>query len=761
MARARADPPDTAAQPLVWSKLQPPVSRRRVSRPALLELCMGVQRKLTLIRAPAGWGKTTLLADWYASALKTRSFAWLALDRGDNDSVRFWTYLIEAVRSQQPAIGTESLPMLRVPRVDIVAEVLPALCAELMAESSELVLVLDDYHLVTNPEVDEGLAYFVDHLPRTLELVLASRTEPPLPLARMRAGGDLVEIDAEKLSFSEEEADLLLNELNGLGLDHQAVLRLRDRTEGWAAGLYLAALTLRGRPDPAAFIQDFAGDDRHVVDYLSTEVLVGQPEETRTFLLQTSILDRFCASLCDAVTQRHDSRRILRELEASNFFLVPLDTKREWYRYHHLFGELLRHELRLAESQNVPAQNGPAQNVATLHRRACAWHREFGSVSDAIHHATAAGEVADASEMILSHWLEARDHARLETILAWLGGLPLEAVRGDARLCLVKATTLQEVGRIDEANHWLEAALLGNTLGASDPSTASGLAACRAINQYFRGDAAGIRETAGPALENDSSGSDYWRSALLTTLGTALFVGGRGDEAALVLEQAVDFGEQSGHALALIHALGWCAVVYVERGDSDRAYSIMRRINSLFSQQPGLRAYYGAAMAHIAQGTLLAQHHELSGAEEELVRGTELARRGDAKFELVYGLTAYARLKAAQGDRRRGEELLQKARAELQACVDPGVLTQLVADVEHQVRIKTRPRSPRAYADELSDRELAVLRLLRTDLTQREIGEHLYLSFNTVKTHTKSIFRKLDVSTRNDAVARARDLGLL
>ena len=303
-------------------------------------------------------------------------FAWLALDRGDNDSVRFWTYLIEAVRSQQPAIGTESLPMLRVPRVDIVAEVLPALCAELMAESSELVLVLDDYHLVTNPEVDEGLAYFVDHLPRTLELVLASRTEPPLPLARMRAGGDLVEIDAEKLSFSEDEADLLLNELNGLGLDYQAVLRLRDRTEGWAAGLYLAALTLRGRPDPAAFIQDFAGDDRHVVDYLSTEVLVGQPEETRTFLLQTSILDRFCASLCDAVTQRHDSRRILRGLEASNFFLVPLDTKREWYRYHHLFGELLRHELsagrvtkRPSPERRIPKRRSTASSGLRLASR--------------------------------------------------------------------------------------------------------------------------------------------------------------------------------------------------------------------------------------------------------------------------------------------------------------------------------------------------------------------------------------------------------
>jgi LuxR family transcriptional regulator, maltose regulon positive regulatory protein len=712
---------------------------------------MGAPRKLTLIRAPAGWGKTTLLADWYASAAETRSFAWLALDRGDNDPVRFWTYLIEAVRSQQPAIGTESLPMLRVPRVDIVAEVLPALFAELMAVSSELVLVLDDYHLVTNPEVDEGLAYFVDHLPRILELVLASRSEPFLPLARMRAGGDLVEIDAGKLSFSEAEADLLLNDLNGLGLDHQAVMRLRDRTEGWAAGLYLAALTLRGRADAAAFIQDFAGDDRHVVDYLSTEVLVGQPEEIRVFLLQTCILDRFCASLCDAVTQRHDSRRILRELEASNFFLVPLDTKREWYRYHHLFGELLRQELRLAESHNVP----------DLHRRACAWHREFGSVSDAIRHAIAAGEVADASEMIFSHWLEARDHARLETILAWLGGLPLEAVTGNARLCLVRATTLQEVGRIEEANDWLEAALLDNSLLASDASTASGLAACRAINQYFRGDAAGIRETAGPALDHDSGGSDYWRSALLATLGTALFVGGRGKEAAPVLERAVRSGEQSGHALALIHALGWCAVVYVEGGDFDRAFSVMHQIDVLFHRQPGLSAYYGAATAHIARGMLHKQHGQLIAAEEELVRGIELARRGDAKFELVYGLAAYARLKAALGDRRGYEALLHEAQAALQDCVDPGVLPQLVADTESQLRLKARPSSPLQYAEDLSERELSVLRLLRTDLTQREIGEHLYLSFNTVKSHTRSIFRKLDVSTRRDAIVRARDLGLL
>lgn len=420
MAKARVDATTTALRPLDWSKLQPPVLRRRVSRSALIDLCTGAPHKLTLIRAPVGWGKSTFLADWYASARERRPFAWLALDRGDNDPVTFWTYVIEALRTQQPATGTDSLPMLQVPRVDIVAEVLPALCAELAALPSQIVLVLDDYHLVTNPEIDQGLSFFVEHFPDPLELVLASRSEPPLPLAKMRAGGELVEIDAQRLSFSDEEADLLLNNLLRLGLDHDAVMRLRDRTEGWAAGLYLAALTLRGRADAAAFIQDFAGDDRHVVDYLSAEVLAGQPEETREFLLHTSILERFCASLCDAVRQRSDSRQFLRELEASNFFLVPLDTKRDWYRYHRLFGELLRQELKLVESENIP----------TLHRRACTWHSEVGSASDAIHHATAAREFADASELILSHWLEARDGAQLETILAWLGSLPLRGSDG-------------------------------------------------------------------------------------------------------------------------------------------------------------------------------------------------------------------------------------------------------------------------------------------------------------------------------------------
>jgi ATP/maltotriose-dependent transcriptional regulator MalT len=735
------------ARPLVASKLQPPVPRRHVSRPELLRACRAGSRKLTLLRAPAGWGKTTLLADWHAAPDERRPFAWLALDRDDNDPVRFWTYLVEALRTCRPAAGERSLATLAAPRVDIVADVVPLLFDELARQDDPVVLVLDDYHLVTNPEIDRTLAYFVDHLPHTLELVVATRSEPPLALPRMRARGELVEIDAAQLSFTDAEAELLLNGLNGLGLDPATVTRLRRRTEGWAAGLYLAALTLRDRVDPAAFIRDFAGDDRHVVDYLSAEVLTGLPDDVRDFLLHTSPLERFCASLCDAVTGRHSARRILRELETSNFFLVPLDTRREWYRYHHLFGELLRHELQAAEPELA----------RTLHRRAWQWHRGHGLPAEAIRHATAAGDADVAAEIILDHWLDARDGARLETLLSWLDGLPAGSVTADARLCLVMATTLQELGRIDDAQRWLDRAAEG---APAHPVPPAALAACRAINQYFLGDARGICRTAEPVLTAADPGGEYWRSALLTTLGTARFALGRGADAAAALGEAVAAGEASGHALALVHALGWYVVVLAENGHRGPADRAMVRLEALLRDRPGLAVYYGAAMAHIGRAAL--SDGGPAGADDaDISRGIELARRGDAKFEQLYGLVVRARLCARRGDRGTAARCVAEAEAVIAACVDAGDLPRLVASlrIERGVGAAVR-RAPLEYGEVLSDRELAVLRLLGTGLTQREIGAHLSVSFNTVKTHTKSIFRKLGVSSRGDAVRRAGDLGL-
>jgi LuxR family maltose regulon positive regulatory protein len=745
---------EEAARPLIQSKLEAPVPRQRVSRRELLELCAGPPRKLTLIRAPAGWGKSTLLADWHALESETRPFAWVALDAGDNDPVRFWTYVIHALRTLDASAGEVSLPMLRAPRVSVVNDVLPALCNELAALPHQVVLVLDDYHLVGNAEIDEGLSFFLEHLPQTLELVLSSRSEPALPLARLRARGELAEIDARQLRFSEDEADLFLNDLHGLGLDRADVIRLRELTEGWAAGLYLATLTIRARASAHEFIEAFAGDDRHVVDYLSSEVLAGLPEEMRSFLLHTSVLERLCASLCDAVTDRPGSVRMLHELERSNFFLIPLDTKREWYCYHQLFGELLRNELALAEPEHA----------RTLHRRASAWHREHGDPSEAIHHATAAGDAADASELILRHWIEFRNEARLETLLAWLDDLAPETVTGDARLCLVRASTLQEVGRIAEADQWLEAAAwgaAGGSLLAGPASVASGVAASQAINQYFLGDVSGIAETARPALELEEAGSNYWRSALLTTFGVSVFLGGEGRIASALLDEAVTSSEASGHSLALIHALGWSAVVHAEIGESGRADRVLDDTEALRQRQPGLTKYFGMSMSHVARGKLLERQGRLREADETLARGIELARRGNAKFDLSYGLLTHAGVKGGLGDRRAAKDMLREARQAAEACVDPGVLPELVARVERRLRLVSSRATRTPYEEDLSDRELAVLRLLATDLTQREIGEALYVSFNTVKTHVKSIFRKLGVATRPDAVSRARELRLL
>jgi LuxR family transcriptional regulator, maltose regulon positive regulatory protein len=267
---------ETTHAPLLSTKLHAPVRRELVSRGALLELLVaGPPRRVTLIRAPAGWGKSTLLADWHASAGETRPFAWLALDQGDNDPVRFWTYVIEALRTLDPEIGMSSLAFLRAPGVSLVDHVVPVLINELATRLRRAVLVVEDYHVISNTEIHESLAFFVEHSAPGLELVLSTRSQPPLPLGRLRANGELLEIGTDDLRFSPAEAAALLNDLHGLKLAHDDVVRLQERTEGWAAGLYLAALSLRGQSDGHAFVAAFAGDDRHLVDYLSAEVLAG------------------------------------------------------------------------------------------------------------------------------------------------------------------------------------------------------------------------------------------------------------------------------------------------------------------------------------------------------------------------------------------------------------------------------------------------------------------------------------------------------
>ena len=415
--------------PLLRTKLVVPSSPRLVVRESLIDgLSEGLSRPLTLVYGPAGSGKTMLVAQWGASAREERPVAWLSLEADDNDPARFWMYVIEALRSVLPGIGEASVAMLRAPGVNLVEEALPALINELADVSDQFVVVLDDYHAIDDERIHEGVASLIEHLPATLRIVMTSRVEPPIRVATLRARAQLNEIDAGQLRFSLSEAESMLNDVHGLDLTPDAVERLHDRTEGWAAGLYLAVLSLRGREDASGLVASFTGSDRRVVDYLAVEVLGEQREEELDFLLHTSVLDRFCAALCDAVRGAQDSRAMLDRIERMNYFLIPLDPSHEWYRYHHLFGELLRHELGRREPRRA----------AELDDRAGRWFLDAGMVSEAIGHLTAAGELDAASELIDNHWLAFTNAGQRETVARWMDQLPRGYIASDGRLCLAQ-----------------------------------------------------------------------------------------------------------------------------------------------------------------------------------------------------------------------------------------------------------------------------------------------------------------------------------
>jgi LuxR family transcriptional regulator, maltose regulon positive regulatory protein len=410
---------------LLSSKLWPPVPRwglvPRASLQSLLQA--GLQAKLCLLSAPAGFGKTTLLTQWCAVAGAGR-VAWVSLDEGDNDPTRFWLYVVQALRTVEPNLGTAALAALRRTSADLYRAVLPSLHSELAAVGAPLVLVLDDYHLVANTTCHQTLTLFLDHLPPGAHVVLSTRVDPPLSLARMRARGDLAEIRVADLQFIGDEASALLNDSMGLRLATQDMERLVERTEGWAAGLVLAGLSLHGRKNPSAFVASFHGNHRHVADYLGAEVLQRQSKTIRRFLLQTSVLERLSGPLCDAVLQTQGSARLLVELERSNLFLVPLDDHRQWYRHHQLFAQLLRLELGRREPRLLPE----------LHRRAAMWHRQAGNVDEAIHHTAAAGDFTQAGALIAQYWLTYWRRGRLATVARWLHGLPEEAIMAAPRL---------------------------------------------------------------------------------------------------------------------------------------------------------------------------------------------------------------------------------------------------------------------------------------------------------------------------------------
>src|SRR5712691_8844042 len=404
--------------PILATKLYIPRLRPNVvSRPRLLErLNEGLQRKLTLIAAPAGFGKTTLVSAWVAGC--DRQVAWLSLDEGENDPTLFLTYLVAALQTIAPNIGEGVLGALQSPQSPPTEAILVALLNEITTLPNNFVLVLDDYHVLAAQPVDAALTFLLEHLPPQMHLVIATREDPDLPLARLRARGHLTELRAADLRFTTSEAAEFLNPVMGLSLTAADIARLSDRTEGWIAGLQLAALSMQGHQDVPGFIRAFAGDHRYILDYLVEEVLQRQPAPVRSFLLQTAILDRLHGPLCDAVTGQAEGNARLEALERGNFFVVPLDDKRHWYRYHHLFAEVLSAHL-MAERPD---------QVATLHRHASEWYEQYGSASNAIRHALAAEDFERAAALVELALPEMYRSRQETTLLGWLKVLPDDLV---------------------------------------------------------------------------------------------------------------------------------------------------------------------------------------------------------------------------------------------------------------------------------------------------------------------------------------------
>src|SRR5438046_2676577 len=430
----------------------PRVLRNVVSRPRLLErLNEGLHRKLTLIAAPAGFGKTTLVSEWVEGI--ERPTAWLSLDEGENDPARFLAYLVAALQTIAATIGEGVLGVLQSSQPPPPESILVALLNEITTLPGQFVLVLDDYHVIDAKPVDMALTYLVEHLPPQMHLVIATREDPQLPLARLRSRSHLTEVRAADLRFTASEAAEFLNQIMGLSLSAADIAALEDHTEGWIAGLQLAALSMQGHQDVPGFIRAFAGDHRYIVDYLVEEVLQRQPAPVHSFLLQTAILDRLNGPLCDAVTGQEEGNARLEALERGNFFVVPLDDKRHWYRYHHLFAEVL--------SAHVLAEQ-PDQ-VSTLHRRASEWYEQHGSAADAIRHALSACDfkrAADLVELAIPAMRQSRQEAR---VLGWLKALPDELVRARPVLSVHYAWALLLSGelegveaRLRDAEQWLD-----------------------------------------------------------------------------------------------------------------------------------------------------------------------------------------------------------------------------------------------------------------------------------------------------------------
>jgi LuxR family maltose regulon positive regulatory protein len=667
--RTAGDP--VVPAPLLETKFYIPRSRRGlVPRPRLSErLDRGTASRLTLVSAPAGFGKTTLLTGWLAERpAGGRLVAWLSLDRADNDPVSFWTYVIAALRTVASGVGETARTLLQAPQPPPLETVLTALLNDLGASADDIVLVLDDYHVIDASDVQDEMAFLLDHLPPWLHVVIASRADPALPLPRWRARGELVEIRAAELRFTPDETAAYLNEMTGLQLTAPDVAALEARTEGWIAALQLAALSMQGRDDVAGFIAGFAGDDRYVVDYLVEEVLQRQPDRVQAFLLQTSILGRLSGSLCDAVTGQGGGKAMLETLDRGNLFLVPLDDRRRWYRYHHLFADVL--QARLLDEQ-------PGQ-VPGLHRRASAWYQQNGEQSVAIGHALAArdfGQAADLIERALPAMRKTRQEAMVQS---WLKVLPDEVIRVRPMLSFAVAGALLNTGelegvevRLRDAERWLgEAAVTGNGSPARPAEMVvadedefrrlpGAIELYRSALALARGDLAATVRYARRTLDRALADDHGVRAGASGFLGLAFWTSGELEAGHSAWAECAAGLRRSGQIADIFGcAIGMADIRLVQGrlGEAMRTYEQALRASE--QDGPVLR---GTADMYVGMSEVHRERDDLPAATRQLLRSQELGEHIGLPQNRYRWRVAMALIRQSQGDLDGAVDLLDEA----------------------------------------------------------------------------------------------------
>jgi LuxR family transcriptional regulator, maltose regulon positive regulatory protein len=750
VSHAEAETSDRPDAPLLLvTKLHPPyVPAQTIARERLFErLRSGQGCRLSLVACPAGFGKSTLLAAWRESEAVRRPVAWVTLDEGDDDPVVLWSHVIEALCRACPGLDRDALRALAA-SAPVLEVVLPRL-VNALAEEEDLVVILDDFHRLSGATARETVAWFVERLPSSVQLVLATRADPALPLGTLRARGQLLELRADDLRFTSEEAGEFLNDRLELDLAASDVDLLVARTEGWPAGIYLAALSLAGAPDRSALVRAFDGTSAHVVDFLAGEVLAAHEPDLQEFMLRTSVLERLCAPLCDAVLDRSDSADVLESLARTNLFLLPLDHTRRWFRFHHLFAQILRVELERREPALVPA----------LHRRAFAWHSASGTTDEAIHHAVRAEAFDEAGELIAETWVHYANAGRTASVTDWLTRFPEAVVDARPRLLVVQAWLSALGGREGDMRRAVaKARALG---GLDDGPLPDGFASLDSslsvLSATFGwGDVSAILEHGRRSAQLEGPGSP-WRPVITWALGWAHYVAGDLDEAERWLTESTAIAPPTDQWIVGVAAVADLSLIAGVRGRRDEQMRLALEAVGL-AREHGLIDAIEDGEVHTAHGVALAARGADAEAIAALERGVLLRRLWGQPLDLVDGLIELATVLAATGDRDRAGAAFAEAEALVAGCRDPGALPARLSAARRAAAPRGAPAAP---VDDLSERERTVLRLLAGGLSEREIGRELYLSFNTVHTHVKAVYRKLGVSSRAEALERARAERLL